>query len=234
MTQGRRRVGLAHRTAGPARRDGHPGRTRRCRPIRGQPGGGAGCGRRRVVGGLSARRRRGVRGVGAAEPDHPDGRGAGQPTRTAGVGTDHSLPAGQPATGRRDPFAALHDAAGGLGTRCGDAARRDVLLRPRIALGVKGRFFRAWTRTALRRAAVCVVPSRATARELYRFARADRRRWWWPITAWTSPTFHVPRPEQIAAVAEHLGSAVSHGSRSWAPWSHGRTCRRWSGPTFGR
>ena len=37
-----------------------------------------------------------------------------------------------------------------------------------LHLGVKGRFFRAWTRTSLRRAAVCIVPSKATATELIR------------------------------------------------------------------
>ena len=40
-----------------------------------------------------------------------------------------------------------------------------------LHLGVKGRFFRAWTRTSLRRAAVCVVPSQATADELTRYTR---------------------------------------------------------------
>ena len=43
-----------------------------------------------------------------------------------------------------------------------------------LHLGVKGRFFRAWTRTSLRRAAACIVPSRATADELVRYAHARR------------------------------------------------------------
>ncbi len=73
-----------------------------------------------------------------------------------------------------------------------------------LHLGVKGRFFRAWTRTALRRAAVCVVPSKATARELYRFARAEPESMVVAYHGVAKSTFHVPRPEQITAVAEHL------------------------------
>jgi glycosyltransferase involved in cell wall biosynthesis len=73
-----------------------------------------------------------------------------------------------------------------------------------LHLGVKGRFFRAWTRTALRRAAVCVVPSKATARELYRFARAEPESMVVAYHGVDKSTFHVPRPEQITAVAEHL------------------------------
>ncbi len=73
-----------------------------------------------------------------------------------------------------------------------------------LHLGVKGRFFRAWTRTSLRRAAVCVVPSRATASELTRYAHArpdalvvahhgvDLRR------------FSVPTAEQVRLVRERL------------------------------
>src|SRR5262249_22717660 len=40
---------------------------------------------------------------------------------------------------------------------------------------VKARFFRGWTGLSLRRADLCVVPSRATATELVRVAHADPR-----------------------------------------------------------
>ena len=68
---------------------------------------------------------------------------------------------------------------------------------------VKARFFRGWTRTALRRATLCVVPSQATAAELARVARAgdleiiehgvdvDR--------------FHPPTPEEIRAARAAIG-----------------------------
>src|SRR5664279_5051854 len=68
-----------------------------------------------------------------------------------------------------------------------------------LHLGVKGRFFRAWTRTSLRRAAVCVVPSRATADELVRHTHADRA------------AFRVPEPAEITRVAEFLGL----GEQQW-------------------
>ena len=46
---------------------------------------------------------------------------------------------------------------------------------PSLHHSIKARFFRAWTRTALARASLCVVPSEATATELTRVAAADRR-----------------------------------------------------------
>lgn len=45
-----------------------------------------------------------------------------------------------------------------------------------LHLGVKGRFFRSWTRTALKVATLCIVPSQATADELIRWAGAPPRR----------------------------------------------------------
>ncbi len=71
--------------------------------------------------------------------------------------------------------------------------------------GVKGPFFRTWTTISLRRAAVCVVPSRATADELTRFVPAIAR-----LRAETivvAPhgvdvdTFHPPTADERAAFA---------------------------------
>jgi len=80
-----------------------------------------------------------------------------------------------------------------------------------LHLGVKGRFFRAWTRTSLRRAAVCVVPSEATARELFRFARAEPDSVVVAYHGVDQQVFRVPTPEQVSAVAEHL----QLGDRQW-------------------
>lgn len=76
-----------------------------------------------------------------------------------------------------------------------------------LHLGVKGRFFRAWTRTSLRRAAVCVVPSRATADELVRFANADADALVVAYHGVDHEVFHPPTPTQIQAAAAYLGIA---------------------------
>lgn len=80
-----------------------------------------------------------------------------------------------------------------------------------LHVGVKGRFFRAWTRTSLRRAAVCVVPSKATATELVRFANADADALVVAYHGVDSDVFKVPTTEQIAAVADFL----ELGDRKW-------------------
>ena len=76
---------------------------------------------------------------------------------------------------------------------------------PGLHLGAKGRFFRAWTRISLRRAAECVVDSQATADELVRYARADRRRMTVIPLGVDPHRFYVPTQEQIEAVTTHLG-----------------------------
>ena len=73
-----------------------------------------------------------------------------------------------------------------------------------LHLGVKGRFFRAWTRTSLRRAAVCVVPSQATADELTRYThpRPDAM-----VVAYHGvdrTIFRAPSAGQVRAVRDHL------------------------------
>ncbi|QFZ24843.1 glycosyltransferase family 4 protein [Saccharothrix syringae] len=74
---------------------------------------------------------------------------------------------------------------------------------------VKARFFRAWTRASLRRAELCVVPSRATADELARVAGADRRRLHIAPHGVDAERFHPPSPEEVADVRRllALGSA---------------------------
>jgi len=80
-----------------------------------------------------------------------------------------------------------------------------------LHLGVKGRFFRAWTRTSLRRAAVCVVPSRATAMELVRCTHAELSSMIVAHHGVDQSVFRVPTPEQISAAATFLGLA----DRQW-------------------
>jgi glycosyltransferase involved in cell wall biosynthesis len=80
-----------------------------------------------------------------------------------------------------------------------------------LHMGVKGRFFRAWTRTSLRRAAVCVVPSQATARELARYTQAQYDSMVIAPHGVDHSVFRVPDPAQIAAVAEYLGL----GEQQW-------------------
>jgi glycosyltransferase involved in cell wall biosynthesis len=69
---------------------------------------------------------------------------------------------------------------------------------------VKARFFRGWTRTSLRRATVCVVPSRSTAGELVRVAGADRRVLHVAYHGVDTERFHPPSPEEVAAVRARL------------------------------
>jgi len=70
---------------------------------------------------------------------------------------------------------------------------------------IKARFFRAWTRTALARASLCVVPSAATATELARVARADPRRLEIIQHGVDSERFHLPSPEEVAAARSLVG-----------------------------
>jgi glycosyltransferase involved in cell wall biosynthesis len=80
-----------------------------------------------------------------------------------------------------------------------------------LHVGVKARFFRAWTRTSLRRAAVCIVPSKATGNELVRLAGAD---WESLIVAYhgVDPNiFSVPDAAQIERVRE----ALELGDQPW-------------------
>ena len=70
---------------------------------------------------------------------------------------------------------------------------------------IKARFFRAWTRTALTRASLCVVPSAATAAELARVAKADPRRLEIIQHGVDSERFHLPTAEEVAAARQLVG-----------------------------
>src|SRR5918997_2798623 len=76
---------------------------------------------------------------------------------------------------------------------------------PQLHSPVKARFFRAWTRTSLRRAAGCIVPSESAARELGRVAGADRRALHVVRHGVDPDRFHLPSPEEVAAVRRRLG-----------------------------
>ena len=70
---------------------------------------------------------------------------------------------------------------------------------------IKARFFRAWTRTALARASLCIVPSAATATELARVARADPRRLEIIQHGVDCERFHLPTAEEVVAARELVG-----------------------------
>lgn len=70
---------------------------------------------------------------------------------------------------------------------------------------VKARFFRAWTVTALRRATVCVVPSKATAAELARVTRARARALEVIEHGVDVERFHQPTPEEVRAARRVIG-----------------------------
>ncbi|PWV71946.1 Glycosyltransferase involved in cell wall bisynthesis [Prauserella marina] len=76
--------------------------------------------------------------------------------RRLGVDVVHSPHYTMPVASRAASVVTLHDAT--------------FFTDPVLHSSVKARFFRGWTRAALRRATVCVVPSEATADELARVA----------------------------------------------------------------
>jgi glycosyltransferase involved in cell wall biosynthesis len=75
---------------------------------------------------------------------------------------------------------------------------------PGVHTAVKGPFFRAATRFALRRAAACVTPSQATADELVRVAHADPARLHVAHLGVDSTVFAPPSSAAVAAVRERL------------------------------
>ncbi|CRK59739.1 glycosyl transferase, group 1 [Alloactinosynnema sp. L-07] len=70
---------------------------------------------------------------------------------------------------------------------------------------IKATFFRAWTKTALVRAARCVVPSVATAAELTRVANADPRRLDVIQHGVDTERFHPPSPAEVAEARAVVG-----------------------------
>jgi glycosyltransferase involved in cell wall biosynthesis len=72
---------------------------------------------------------------------------------------------------------------------------------------VKARFFRGWTRVALNRASLCVVPSDATANELVRVARANPRAMEIIRHGVDVDRFHPPTPDEVKAARATVGLA---------------------------
>ena len=110
--------------------------------------------------------------------------------RRLGVQVVHSphytMPLANPAAG----VVTLHDAT--------------FFTDPTLHSSVKARFFRGWTRASLRRATVCVVPSRSTADQLTRVAGADRRVLHVAPHGVDTERFHPPSPDEVAALRARL------------------------------
>ncbi|TNC20821.1 glycosyltransferase family 4 protein [Amycolatopsis alkalitolerans] len=70
---------------------------------------------------------------------------------------------------------------------------------------VKARFFRGWTTAALRRATMCIVPSRATANELMRVTRARPRALEIIEHGVDVERFHPPSATEIEAARAAIG-----------------------------
>jgi glycosyltransferase involved in cell wall biosynthesis len=79
--------------------------------------------------------------------------------------------------------------------------------QPDVHSSVKGTFFRSATRTALRRASRCVVPSKATRDEVIRVLDADPTLLDVAYHGVDQQTFHVPSPEEKDRVQARLGLA---------------------------
>ncbi len=76
---------------------------------------------------------------------------------------------------------------------------------------IKGPFFRAATRVALRRADACVVPSEATADELVRAAQADRSRLHVAYHGVDGDVFHPATPAAVDEVRSAVGVPNNRG-----------------------
>jgi glycosyltransferase involved in cell wall biosynthesis len=76
---------------------------------------------------------------------------------------------------------------------------------PGLHHSIKARFFRAWTKTALARASLCVVPSEATAAELARVAGADRRGLEIIQHGVDNERFHPPSPDEVRSARAQIG-----------------------------
>ncbi|MGH3949843.1 MAG: glycosyltransferase family 4 protein, partial [Pseudonocardiaceae bacterium] len=111
--------------------------------------------------------------------------------RRLGVDVVHSPHYTMPLAGRAASVVTLHDAT--------------FYTDPVLHSSVKARFFRAWTATALRRAARCVVPSQATANELVSVAGAARGRLDVIHHGVDIDRFHPPLADEMRAAREAIG-----------------------------
>jgi glycosyltransferase involved in cell wall biosynthesis len=80
---------------------------------------------------------------------------------------------------------------------------------PDMHTSVKGTFFRSATRTALRRAARCIVPSKATRDEMVRVCDADPTTLDVAYHGVDTASFHPPAETDLARVRNRLGLADS-------------------------
>ncbi len=80
---------------------------------------------------------------------------------------------------------------------------------PDMHTGVKGTFFRSATRTAMRRAARCIVPSKATRDELIRLLEGDATKIDVAYHGVDQAAFHVPDEAAVRRIQSRLGL---HGS----------------------
>jgi glycosyltransferase involved in cell wall biosynthesis len=76
---------------------------------------------------------------------------------------------------------------------------------PELHTAVKGSFFRSAIRTAIRRAARCIVPSKATRDEMIRVVEADPTKLDVAYHGVDQAMFHVPSEAEIARVRGRLG-----------------------------
>lgn len=111
--------------------------------------------------------------------------------RRLGVDVVHSPHYTMPLASRAASVVTLHDA-----TFFTDAV---------LHAGVKARFFRAWTTTALRRASLCVVPSQATADELAKVTSARAGDLEIIEHGVDTDRFHPPSPDEVRAAREAVG-----------------------------
>jgi len=77
--------------------------------------------------------------------------------------------------------------------------------QPEVHTGVKGTFFRSSTRTALRRAARVIVPSKATRDELVRILEADATKIDVAYHGVDTTTFRVPTEAETKRVRSRMG-----------------------------
>ena len=77
--------------------------------------------------------------------------------------------------------------------------------QPEVHTAIKGPFFRSAIKTALHRAARCIVPSKATRDELVRVLHADATRLDVAYHGVDRDTFHVPSQEERERVQARLG-----------------------------
>lgn len=77
---------------------------------------------------------------------------------------------------------------------------------PQLHGRLKRRFFRAWTRISVRKAAVCIVPSAATSEEVVRLVHADPATLVVAHHGVDTDAFHPPTVEELAGARSAIGA----------------------------